>query len=338
MENQMKALLDTLYHAKTKQRRWNASDFLTGNTSFEVWRSSLLTTLKEALAFPSCPHDLKLTLSQAQMQPFGTLARMTYLSEEGLYTPAYLLTPHHVDESTPVILCLHGHGLGCKDIVGLCPQESYQKRFARKACEAGMIVVAPEMAGFGELRLPEELESGDAHQSSCHRLAMNLLACGRSLLGMRVNQAMRALDVMQQLYSGHPMGIMGISGGATVSVLTMALDQRLCAGVISGYANTFADSILAMRHCVDNYWPDMIGQMEMPDLLCTIAPRPMLWETGSQDPIYPQLAARKAADIVFHCYEQEHAETHFEVDAFKGGHEIHGERAFSFLKEYCTVS
>lgn len=337
MENQMKALLDALYQTRAGQRRWDARDFLGGNMPFEAWQSGLLETLRQALALPTPPRDLEAAYGQAQAQPYGTLTRVTYLAEEGLRTPAYLLTPRHVDERTPVILCLHGHGVGSKDIVGLCPQESYQKRFAQKVCEAGMIAIAPEMAGFGELRLPEELENGEARQSSCHRLAMNLLACGRSLLGMRVNQAMRALDLAQQRYAGHPLGVMGISGGATVSTLTMALDQRLCAGVISGYANTFADSILAMHHCVDNYWPDMVGQMEMPDLLCAIAPRPMLWETGDQDPIYPQPAARKAAGIVSRCYEQAGAGAQFEVDAFAGKHEIHGERAYRFLKEHCEA-
>ncbi len=260
---------------------------------------------------------------------------ITFLAEEGLRTPAYVLGPDGSNAKTPVILCLHGHGYGCKDIVGLREEISYQKKFALQVCGRKMIAFAPELAGFGELRLPEELESGEDDKSSCHRLSVNLLACGRTLLGMRVDQAISSLNIINALYPGHPVGIMGISGGATISLLTLALDSRLQAGVISGYANTYADSILAMHHCVDNYWPNMIGQMEMPDLLCSIAPKPMLWETGTQDPIYPHSAALKAADTVREIYSRLQASSSFVVDSFEGAHEIHGTAAFDFLKDHC---
>ena len=333
--NQMAALLQKLYNGRTAERQWKAEAFLAGEISFQVWKDGLIATLKQALALPPQPGNLQIRYQGDEQLDGFTRRRITYLAEEALQTPAYVLEPQDTDEKTPVVICLHGHGYGVRDIVGLREEESYQKKFALTACKHKMIVVAPELAGFGELRLPEELESGKDDSSSCHRLYTNLLACGRSLLGMRINQVIQALNAAEKLYPGHSIGIMGISGGGTVSLLTMALDERIRAGVISGYANTYAASILAMRHCVDNYWPDMVGQMEMPDLLCAIAPRPMLWETGSQDPIYPQSAALKAAELVERAYARLNAGDCFEVDAFEGAHEIHGARAFAFLKERC---
>lgn len=334
--NQMKMLLQNLYEQRNAERQWKAEAFLAGEISFQAWKEGLLATLKQALALPPQPEDLQISFEGDEQLDGFIRRRITYLAEAGLRTPAYVLEPQDADEKTPVVICLHGHGYGVRDIVGLREEDSYQKKFALTACKQKMIVVALELAGFGELRLPEELESGKDDSSSCHRLYTNLLACGRSLLGMRVNQVIQALNAAEKLYAGHPIGLMGISGGGTVGLLSMALDERIQAGVISGYANTYGASILAMRHCVDNYWPDMVSQMEMPDLLCTIAPRPMLWETGSNDPIYPQSATLKAAQLVQKAYDQLNAQAAFEVDAFEGVHEIHGVRAFDFLKQHCV--
>ncbi len=336
MINEMEAFLSAQYRARAASRTWNVSACQSGAQAFDEWRKGLCGTLREALRLPRPPLNISLCMEATEKKDGYTRLRLTYLSEEGLRTPAYLLAPDGADAGTPFVVCLHGHGYGCKDVAGLRQEESYQKGFALRVCRAGMIALAPELAGFGELRLPEELAGEDDGQSSCHRLAVNLLACGRTLLGVRVNQAMRAMDAARAIYPGCALGMMGISGGGTITALTAALDARVRACVVSGYANTFERSILAMRHCVDNYWPDMVGQMEMPDLLCAIAPRPMLWETGSRDPIYPQAAALCAAQTVRACYDRLGAAQDFEVDAFDGEHEIHGTRAFSFLREHCV--
>ncbi len=330
--NEMTRFLDAQYRTRSQARAFRAEQYISGECDFATWRRALCGALKEAVHLPDVRADIDVR-TQAEEQLRGyTRLRLTYLAEPGLTTPAYLLVPRGADARTPVIVCLHGHGYGCKDAVGLLTAESYQKRFALSVSRAGMIALAPELAGFGALRLPEEIAAGDERQSSCHRLSVNLLACGRTLLGVRVNQAMRALDAARALYPGCKLGMMGISGGGTVTALTSVLDERVAACVISGYANTFESSILAMRHCVDNYWPDMAGLAEMPDLLAAIAPRPMLWETGSQDRIYPQTAALKAAQTVRACYQRLGAALAFEVDAFEGGHEISGARAFDFLR------
>lgn len=336
MMSEMEAFLSAQYRARAASRTWNVSACQSGSQAFDAWRTGLCGTLREALRLPEPPLDISLSSETAEKKDGYTRLRLTYLSEEGLRTPAYLLAPDGAHARTPVVVCLHGHGYGCKDVAGLREEESYQKSFALRVCRAGLIALAPELAGFGELRLPEELAGGDDRQSSCHRLAVNLLACGRTLLGVRVNQAMRAMDAARAIFPGCALGMMGISGGGTITALTAALDARVRACVVSGYANTFERSILAMRHCVDNYWPDMVGQMEMPDLLCAIAPRPMLWETGSRDPIYPQEAALCAAQTVRACYDRLGAAQDFEVDAFDGEHEIHGTRAFAFLREHCV--
>lgn len=73
---------------------------------------------------------------------------------------------------------------------------------------------------------------------------------------------------------------MGISGGGLVAAFASALDERIKAAVVSGYVNTFEASIMAIRHCIDNYVPGLLQDAEMPDIVGLIAPRPLLIESG----------------------------------------------------------
>ena len=62
--------------------------------------------------------------------------------------------------------------------------------------------------------------------------------------------------------------------------------------MISGYLNTFRDSILSLSHCIDNYVPGILNWAEMYDVAGLIAPRPLFAESGEKDDIFPVAASR----------------------------------------------
>ena len=319
-------------------RQLNVERFLDGHLSHAQWQREVAGRVRELLG--RMPHHEQPVQADFHLPEetleFGTRGKLTIKAECCLDTPVFILRPKMEDDKTPVILCLHGHGFGHADIVGMLGEDSYQKQFAVAVCENGMIAVAPELAGFGALRLQEDILLKKAEESSCHRLSMGLLSCGRTMAGVRVHQCARVLDVIQSLFPGHPIGVMGISGGGMIAAFLTVLDQRISACVISGYACTFRDSILAVHHCVDNYLPGMLEWFEMEDVLAAIAPRPMLWETGSRDPIFPQEAVLRAGAAVRRCYERLNAAGAFQIHAFQGGHEISGEESYAFLKARCV--
>ncbi|HEY5521748.1 MAG TPA: alpha/beta hydrolase family protein [Desulfuromonadaceae bacterium] len=334
--NRMNEFLTAQYEASP--RKLNVARYLDDSLTHAQWQGETKDRLRRLLGrFPEGlqPAEYRAEGSEEEL-PFGTRSKLIIQSEEFLDTPAYVLQPKTADARTPVILCLHGHGSGSADIAGVLQEASYQKSFAASLCRLGFIAVAPELAGFGALRLEEDILGKAADESSCHRLSMGLISCGRTMAGVRVHQCMRVLDVVQQHFPGHPIGVMGISGGGMIAVQLSVLDERISAVVISGYACTFRDSILAMYHCVDNYLPGMLEWFELEDLLSAIAPRPMLWETGSRDPIFPQGAVFQAGISVQRCYEKLGVPNHFRIHAFDGEHEISGVESYDFLKTHLS--
>lgn len=126
---------------------------------------------------------------------------------------------------------------------------------------------------------------------------------------------------------------MGISGGGLVAGFAAALDERVKAAVISGYANTFADSILTTAHCVDNYVPGIMLDAELPDLLGLIAPRALLIESGDKDGVFPRNGAVAAYDRLSRIYSAAGAGNRLKADFFAGGHEVSGAKSYDWLSQ-----
>ncbi len=126
--------------------------------------------------------------------------------------------------------------------------------------------------------------------------------------------------------------MMGCSGGGTVSLFTAALDTRLRATVVSAYFNTYAESILAIPHCVDNFVPGLLTLCEMPDLAALVAPRGLFVESGTADSIFPAASFQKAAAKALKIYTEFGAPEQFGAELFEGEHGFHGTGAFAFLE------
>jgi hypothetical protein len=127
---------------------------------------------------------------------------------------------------------------------------------------------------------------------------------------------------------------MGISGGGMHTFFSTALDERIKACVISGYYSTFKDSILAMHHCACNFVPGLAQFGEMYDIVGLIAPRPLLVEAGTYDPIFPLEAVQRSVDMArSQVYAVWEAAAQVETDIFEGRHQISGRRAYDFLWE-----
>ena len=124
---------------------------------------------------------------------------------------------------------------------------------------------------------------------ACQPAAGSALLLGETMIGWRVWDVMRAIDWIE----GRPeldkerVACMGISGGGTCTLFSTALDHRIKAALVSGYLNTFRDSIMSVSHCIDNYVPGILNWAENYDVAGLIAPRPLFSEGGDADPLFP---------------------------------------------------
>ncbi|MBU5671343.1 alpha/beta hydrolase family protein [Paenibacillus brevis] len=314
------------------------------NTSFEEWRAKLAAGLTVRLGgFPESLGELQPVKLERVSCPGYIRERLEITTCKGMRMAVYLLIPDSpLASPAPAVITVHGHGYGSRDIVGLMADgmersgpPGLHKDFAVSLVKQGFIVAAPELLGFGDRRLAEDIAGGDATKNSCYRLSTALLLAGHTMAGFRIYETMRVLDYLRTLEEVAPnrIGIMGISGGGLVAGLTAALDERIACAVVSGYAGTFATSILTRHHCLDNYIPGILLEAEMPDLLGLIAPRGLFLESGDTDHLFGPDGARQALDRLKLIYDAAGCSGRVEADFFAGGHEIHGAPAFAWLRE-----
>ncbi|PZD94199.1 dienelactone hydrolase [Paenibacillus sambharensis] len=268
--------------------------------------------------------------------------RVEFTAGYGLQVPAYAVWSREAGGGRlPAVLALHGHGSGSRDMLGLNPDGTPKPEgpgihgnTVEALAQRGFLVLVPEIAGFGDRRLERDAGRTEPAANSCFGLAAALLMTGRTLAGLRVFEARRALDYLETRsdVDAERVGCIGFSGGGMVASLTAAVEGRIRAAVICGYGSTYRDSILARQHCLDNYLPGILQEAEMPELLGLIAPRPLFLESGRSDHLFPAEAVQAAADYLEQLYAELGAADSFGLDLFEGGHEIRGDRSFDWLQ------
>ena len=311
-----------------------------GRADTEAWRQELRATLIELMGgFPEEPCALSPAVTDRV--EFRTYTRETvyFRSRPGSTVLGYLLVPKRLRAPAPAVLCLHGHGRGVDDIVGIREDGKmrsrlggYQKDFALQCVRRGYVVLAIEQLGFGHRR-DATARAGRPRASSCMPAAGAALLLGRTMIGWRAWDAIRAIDYLaaRPEVDADRLAVMGISGGGATTFFTAAVDERVKNAVVSGYFCTFRDSIYSIPHCMDNYIPGILRYAEMYDLAGLIAPRSLFVETGTDDRIFPVEATRRAVCKAREIYRAMDADGRLGFEVFEGTHQFHGAGAFEHL-------
>ncbi len=301
----------------------------------EAWSDELRARLRKVIGFPEkidLPTDIEV-VEHRSMEGYDREI-LTYSTRPGLHALAYLLTPTAFPAPRPAVICVPGHGAGVDALVGKAPAD-YQNQFALQCVRAGFTTLAIEPIGFGHRMSAGNEQKG----SSCVRDSMAALMLGESMIGWRCLDAIASLELLLSKPEVDPnrIAIMGISGGGLVAFWAACLEQRFAAAVVSGYFNTFFDSILSIEHCVDNFAPGLANLVEMPDMVSLIAPRNLFVESGTEDPIFPAKAFHEACRIATAIYADRGASGAFASDLFPGDHIFSGLRAIPQLKGWLGI-
>lgn len=298
------------------------------------WRLELRDTLKRLIALPEDRVAVEVDVAEVKSCEGYTRKKITYKVEPRFRVPAYLLIPKRGGEK-PGVLALHGHGRGKDDVAGIYRNEVEYQRFIAplnydygvRLAKRGYVVLAPDGRCFGEL-------ASDGVTCTWGFTASLLL--GRTLVGLRVWDAMKAIDVLQSMSEVDPerIGCLGLSWGGTWTSYLSALDERVKTAVISGYFGTFRDMLIERGCCPCQYIPKVRLYADFPDIVSLIAPRPLLIEYGLRDPLYTKSVVLRAYESLKRVYSLLGADEKLAMDMFDGGHMFHGVKAFKWLDKW----
>lgn len=302
------------------------------------WRAALDERLRDLLGMAAQRRcDLgPVVLDEVETETYRR-QKIAFCSELGVTIPAYLLTPNDLEpgERRPAVLCLHGHGRGKDDVAGIAatPKERQQGiralnyDYGHRLAEAGYVVLAPDARGFGELA---------AGGMTCQWAMTAGLLLGKVLVGLRVWDAMRAIDYLQTLPGVDParIGCVGLSWGGTHTMYTAALDERVRVAVISGAFGSFKDSLIDGPECPCQYVPNLLRHADLADIVSLIAPRPLLIENGADDPHYTLAIVRTEYAKVERLYGVLAAGDRVGLDVFPGNHRFGGGQVQSWLERW----
>jgi len=332
-----------LYAAAPRRLRFQART----RREAEEWQRTLSAKLTDLVGgFPAERGPLQPATLETRSFPGYRREKIVFDSRPGVTVLAYVLLPTNARAPAPVVVCVPGHGRGVDDIVGIDEQgrdrtdkAGYQHDFAVQVAEAGMAAVAIEPMAFGCRRDPLNARQG-LSRKACEPVAGGALLVGETLIAWRVWDVMRTIDYIgtrAELDAGR-VGCMGISGGGTATLFSAALEPRIRAAMVSGYLNTFRDSIGSLAHCIDNYVPGILNWAEMHDVAGLIAPRPLFVESGEKDSIFPVHASVESFNHVRDIYRVFDAANRIEQEVFPGEHSFWGKRGIPFLARHLAAS
>ncbi|MBU6400929.1 MAG: prolyl oligopeptidase family serine peptidase, partial [Verrucomicrobia bacterium] len=150
---------------------------------------------------------------------------------------------------------------------------------------------------------------------------------GRTLWGMILRDDRIALDYLVARPEVDParVGVTGISMGATRTWWLMALDERLKVGVAVACLTRYQDLIATQGlkcHGIYYFVPGVLEHFDSEAVVALIAPRPMLFLTGDQDPGSPITGVGRIARAVRPIYRLYNRQRSFRSIVFPGvGHE-----------------
>lgn len=310
------------------------------------WTSCARQKLAELIGLPQALDKPRPSLDLQQGEKFtgpGYVRRLVrFETRPGLEAVGWLLMPEQISGPKPAVICLPGHGRGADEIVGINENGhddekvgSYQNNFAIQCVRQGYVTLALEMIGFGHRRDAAARRNGPG-ASSCMPAAGAALLLGESMVGWRVWDTIRAIDLLSGLseVDSSRIGLIGISGGGTVASYAAALDERVGCTLLSGSFCTFRDSIFSVAHCIDNYVPGILKWFEVADIAAMITPRLLFCESGGHDDLFPEPGVRQAFNEAQKAYNAMNVAKNIELEIFNAGHIFDGLKAFDWMQQH----
>ena len=333
----MKTFLPLEHHQKLTAElcpslRWDGERPLAG---LQAEADAKLRELLGMDAFVPC--DPRFSITDDDIVNGNRRIHFTIQTEEGYHTHCDLMLPPVMPEGKlPLCVCLQGHSRGAHTSLGVLkypgdevtigPEDA---AFCLQAVENGFAALAVEQRSFGQC-------GGTENGPQCIRPVLTALLLGRTMIGERVWDVMKAVDAVEANFADivtmDGSVLVGLSGGGTATYYTACLEHRFSAYMPAGAVCTYLDSIVNIHHCSCNYVPGIAKYFDMGDMAVMIAPKKLVVVTGDEDPIFPIAGVEKSYAIIRKLYAGIGAEENCTLVVGHGGHRFYAAEAWPAMK------
>lgn len=246
----------------------------------------------------------------------------------------------------PAILCWHGHGQFGKDSVmgndssaeRKAEIQTFNYDYGHRMAKEGFATFAIDWIGRGDL------DDDRAHRKNlaggrdwCNLYYLTATMLGWTPLSVILAHARAAVDFAATLpyVDVGRLGVMGLSGGGTMTTWTALADERVKAAEIICYADLWPEfGFRRLNFCGMQVAPGLFHLVDVPELQGLIAPKPLLFDIGTYDTCFPAETARECYRRVEAIYRAAGAGDKLHLDEFPGEHRWGGNKSVEFFRRY----
>ncbi len=267
-----------------------------------LWQEQVRSRLFEIVERqnPKRHHPLNVSTEETQSNhPYRTL-KLRFASNEDPEIPVEcILTTPEGQGPFPAIICLHGHSGSAQHVHD--PADETYLGFAAEFARRGFVTLAPTFPHFEYA--PNNL--------------WNLM------------RLVDALEARPEVDAAR-IGCAGLSMGGEWTMWLTVCDERIKAAVVSGWMCT-TEGVLRVPNCPCWCPPGLLELCDIAEVHILAAPRPLLFESATEDNCFPIDATREGFKKVFRGYLALGAGENVQQHSFPGGHAWNGAVAYGFM-------
>lgn len=314
---------------------------------FDTWREQVREMLRDVLGdMPEERCDLNVRIEWEKEHETFFEKRILFTAEEHVDVPCHLWIPKNVNLPCPVVICVAGHGTGMHIHMGRVIYKVDEEKvragagrsdLAVQAIKEGYAALVMEQRAFGERKSEAFLQFAPDAQSTCHHVAMTAQLLGRTLIGERcwdISRAVDLIETMPEVLDAKKIVLTGNSGGGTATYYAACVEPRIAMAVPSCSICSFKHSIVWKRHCVCNYVPRIAKYVDMGELACLIAPRPLVILAGVKDHGFHIDGSREIFEVVQKIYDKVGARDKCHLKEGPEGHQYYPQLAWPMIRKY----
>ncbi len=319
----------------------------------DAWRSAALPKVLATLGEfpPRVPLNPQLL---AEWEHDGLIKQKWLIDVQRHLSATFLVNiPQGLEQGQkcPGILCWHGHGPFGKEVVmgnNSSPERRdnirrYNYDYGHQMAQKGFVTFAIDWTGAGERNDNNKpnWKNQSLGRDWCNLYYLNATMMGMTSLSINITHGQAATDFACSLppVDSDRLGVMGLSGGGTMTLWSALCDERFKAVEIICYSDLWAHfGFRDLNYCGLQVAPGLFKLVDLPELHGLLAPRPLLEDIGAYDTCFLVDTAQVCFDRVKRIYAAAGAADRLELDLFPGEHGWGGNKSEAFFRKYLAAA